>query len=944
MTATTSPSLARLPRWSDVLSPHEDIEQGRLEMSTYAADLGGVDRADPNIPRVYRDAGEFFRTTYLTRSLRRTLVDVLGVLSGAAGDRVIQLRTPFGGGKTHTLLALYHVLKHRSDIDPSLLDGVPDPGPAKVVVLSGVDLDPLTPRQTDGLAVRTLWGELAVRLGGPSTYEQVRQHDAEGVPPGGDVLREIIGVRPTLVLLDEVFLYVERAGGERGDHPRRRQALVFLQTMTEVVKALPHAAMVYSLQASTHEAAGDEALLTQLEKLTARVDAKREPVADDELTRVVQRRLFPDFGRRPEHQSVADEVAREYALVYRRVREAYSQTGADRRAAGVEAERFEQRVRDAYPFHPELLDLMYHRWSSLPDYQRTRGALQFLASAVAALWDPSRPRMPLIGPGDVPFDDDRVRSAFFSQVGRRDQFRGVLSVDIAGPEARCRGVDDRVAADAARYRELKVGTRLSTAIMMYSFGARESEEPGVVEADLVQALAAPDLDRNVLVAALGDLRDHLLYLHHLGRRYRFEPKPNLNLMIAEETKKFESPEVVARLRDEIGRLLRPAGEAALLWPADSGAIPDHDPRFRLVYLEPDAADLSDEELDRYVVKLVDECGARRRDYKNALAFAVPSAEALDRCRSAARDVLAMDALTADVRAERVAVPKEQQEELRDRLKAARAELEGAADGLYQRLLVPVAERSSSAPFVLESVDLRAQLTGGRDLHQRLLDALRKHVFDSITPVRLAALLGLGSERRWVSGEDAVAWFFTYLTFPKLLDAGPVRAAVGAGTAGGLGYVPVATVVDGELRAERADLVRIDRPTSPDEIDLADGAYVLEAGYARLLAGSTSEATEGTAPAGPSSTPEPGPAPSPLGGVSKPLAGELTYRLSAVMDAAQFFRVLPALQLLADRARTMRLHLGVEAESDEPFDPAWLRNAVEEHFDEAGVSRDESAAL
>src|SRR5215813_7540322 len=154
----------RLKPWTDVVRPHSDIERGELDISTYAADLGGVDADDPNVPRVYRDANEFFRTTYMTRNLKRLLTDVLTVVGGGRGDRVIQLRTPFGGGKTHSLVALYHLMKHRAEIDPALLDGIPDPGPGKVVVLSGVNLDPFKPRNVDGLSIHTLWGELAYRL------------------------------------------------------------------------------------------------------------------------------------------------------------------------------------------------------------------------------------------------------------------------------------------------------------------------------------------------------------------------------------------------------------------------------------------------------------------------------------------------------------------------------------------------------------------------------------------------------------------------------------------------------------------------------------------------------------------------------------------------------------------------------------------------------------
>lgn len=930
----------RLTPWTDVVRPHPDIERGELDISAYAADLGGVDSGDPNVPRVYRDAGEFFRTTYMTRSLRRLLIDVLTAISGGKGDRVIQLRTPFGGGKTHSLVALYHLMKHRQDIDPGLVEGIPDPGSGKVVVLSGIDLDPFKPRTVDGLSIHTLWGELAYRLGGVSAYEDIRVHDEEGAAPGGDTLRTLIGGRPTLILLDEVLVYVESAGGSSGDNPRRRQALVFLQKLTEVVRNLPHTAMVYSLQASTHEAAGDEILLTELEKLVTRVDAKREPVSDDELTRVVQRRLFPDFGTQPEHLEVAAKVAREYSYAYRRAREAYGQTAADRRAAGVEAERFEERVRESYPFHPELLDLMYHRWGSLPSYQRTRGALQFLARVVHALWHGARGRQPLIGPGDSPLEDELVRGAFFSQVGQpREQYTSVLSADVVGPQARARIVDQRLAADSPRYKELEVGTRAATAVMLYSFGARESEEPGVVEQDLVQALATPDIDRNVIAAALSDLREQLLYLHYSGRRYRFEPKPNLNLLLSEEMKKVTAADVRARLHHQVSSLLRSARDQALVWPADSGAVPDHEPSFRIVYLAPEEAGSDENELESHVAAMVDQAGSRRRDFKNALAFAVPGAVALDRCRQAARRLIALETLGDDVKSKRISVQPEQREDLDTRRRAAAAELAAAADALYQMLLVPVPDRQGSHPFTFDTVDLRAQLTAGRDLHTRLLDGMRKHLFHTITPARLATLAKLGTEREWVPCEELPTWFFTYLDFPKLASSDVLRAAVAVGTGDTFGYVASATIQEGIPVPSRPQLVRFGDRTPLDEVDFGPGCYLLAPSLASQMLAQTVAAGGDDGGSGTQTT----------RGVAPPTSGEAepegtgastedatVYRLRATVDAVQLFRILPAIQNLADRATSLRVRLELEAESPDGFSKPWLRNAVIEHLEEAGV--------
>src|SRR5436305_1983435 len=209
MTTHPHTSGAELLPWNRVVTPHIDIVQGQLSMDSYAANLGKVVQGDHSVRPVYRDAHAFFEATYLTAELRRILSDVLTILAGRSGDRVLQLRTPFGGGKTHTLLSLYHLAHSRHLLrDMPEVSTLPDPGTVSLAVISGIDMgaaDTHTQRR------RTLWGELAWQLGGPEAYGMVEEQDRLGVAPGGDVLARLIGDAPSLLLLDEVLLYVENA-------------------------------------------------------------------------------------------------------------------------------------------------------------------------------------------------------------------------------------------------------------------------------------------------------------------------------------------------------------------------------------------------------------------------------------------------------------------------------------------------------------------------------------------------------------------------------------------------------------------------------------------------------------------------------------------------------------------------------------------------------------
>jgi hypothetical protein len=922
--------------WPDIVRPHDDILSGELEMAVFAADLGSVVRESSVAREVYADPVALFRATYLTSSMRELLRDVLGALSGEGGDRVLQLRTPFGGGKTHSLLALYHLVTARGRLgDFPELANLPDPGPARVAVLSGVDLDPSSPRQHGGIVARTLWGELAWQLGGVELYTEVASQDERGQAPGKDVLEKLFaGREPTLLLLDEVLVYTEKAKAIRtGDSTLGSQVLLFLQALTEFVASQPRAAMVYSLQKSVLEAAGDDSLLIALDHLVTRVDAKREPVSGDEVMRVVQRRLFSDLDSEDERQ----EVARGYADLLRRYRRQLAETDEQRRDADAEAERFEGRVLTSYPFHPALLDLMHQRWTTLPTYQRTRGALQFLATVVHALWNSDVEKLPLIGPGDVLYGDGRVRGAFFAQVGDREGFTGVLERDLTGANAGVREVDRRLAGESHRLQRLRVGSRVASAVMLYSFGGRTDEEKGVLENELVGSLLAPDLDRNVLTTALADLREQLLFLHYTGRRYRFDKTPNLNQLLAAEADKFSPEEVIAAVRAELERRIG-SSRSALLWPTDGSRIPDREPEFRVAYLDPSWAGLDTAERDGRLRELFEwRGGGIPRAYRNAVAFAVPGTEPLEFARQAARRGLAVQSLVKHAKS--LNIVGEQLGELKERGDAAVRDLSTTLDRAYELVLLPVAREGLEGPYGFEEIDLSARLGLGRYLHDRVVEGLASHVFETITAPKLAGLLNLGDangQRRFVSAADVVDSAFSYLQFPKLWSAAPLREAVAKGvTAGLLGYAALAEPRDEGIEV-RPELVSVAKPVAADEIDLTSGAYLLAPSYSRELGATREPDAAGTASNGDESgtgfdgTTTAGAATGTTAAAGKRMLVEFTASKRDLFDA---LRILTA---LSDHSAEMQVTVTVRADAKDTFERTWVRNAIREPLEEAGT--------
>src|SRR6266516_4568803 len=232
----------KLRPWSEIVRLHPDVESGAASVTTYAIDLGALVINDPNVPAVYRDADSFFRATYLTPEMTRLISDVISCLAGGQADRVIQLRSPFGGGKSHTLAALYHAAKNPESLKYAPeLKGIFSPGKIAVVVFDGGKFDAVVGKDTaDGRHLRTMWGwlawQLSKELGDPEIFQSLEKHDEERVSPGGDEVAKLLARQPTLILLDEVLKYMVRASGVRVEATNLQQLSAdFLDTLVREV-------------------------------------------------------------------------------------------------------------------------------------------------------------------------------------------------------------------------------------------------------------------------------------------------------------------------------------------------------------------------------------------------------------------------------------------------------------------------------------------------------------------------------------------------------------------------------------------------------------------------------------------------------------------------------------------------------------------------------------
>jgi hypothetical protein len=933
--------------WSQAVSLHPDVASGNTAVSLYAIDLGSLAAGGEQVPYVYRNARNFFAATHLTDGLGELLNDVLSRLSGQPGDRVLQLHSPFGGGKTHSLAALFYAASDFNALKalPGA-DNFPNPGTVRIALFDGLKFDVLG-GTVNRQAVKTMWGHLAAQLG---NYDLVAYHDKEQVAPGEDVILAMLGDQPALLLMDEVLVYVERASAAIvAESTLGRQTQTFLQTLSVAVAKCKKAVLLYSLQASITESFGNTELLNTLDHLVSRVDAKREPVTMQDTLPVLRRRLLdgePD-------KRVSGLVASEYARIISKARSAMAVNEAERRKAEHERTDLQDTFENAYPFHPQLINLMRERWASLPNFQRTRGALRFLAVCLYTLHT-NRQAREFLGAGDIPLENPDVQQAFFSEVGQRTAFQSVLERDFFGPNARIRQIDERMASEDTSLTGVNPAMRLATAILMYSFGGLtradgESDQPvaiGVTESELLDAVISPDLDSITAQAALGYLRNQCLYLHFDGVHYAFKTTPNVTQVLEDFASRLDViRDIDPAIKTELNGRLQ-GRSSAILWPPNSQYIPHREPRFLLGYLPLDFAFLGQGQQEEQAQDYFTHYGEHLREYRNGMGLSVPASKSVAELRQAQKYLLAIGQVNAQHR--QLQLTSAQLSELRERERTYKTQQESAIRGLYESVWLPVLEGQSIG---IEKVELGGRALSANGIHERLIELLSispPRLFPNVTPERILDLMQLGMDeepRLGVSIQAIVDAFYGTLSFPRLDSSAAIRRAIADGVQRGLfGYVGRAGLVDEKLLREDSDylidpsLVRINTPLPEVEIDEGSALIVLPQTIQPAQPEEVSVPVHATSDAQGSVSPESQTqAPYETGPVTS--AGRQFLRLRMSMTRQQLFAAWNAFKNLADLAGNIRLT--VEADKPDGFDENWLRNAFYEPLDEADIDVEES---
>ena len=604
----------------------------------------------------------FFAKTYLTVGLTNVLKQVGQALSGQAdaGDRILNLQTSFGGAKTHTLVACWHLAKHPDVIRRSAdcaevrekLGQLLPKGVTRVAVFTNQSCNVTQGRETpEGVHTRTLWGELALQLGGVELYRKIEPNDQKRTNAQGlfsDVLRQ---AAPCLILLDEMADYCVSAAGEKVESTTLcDQTISFIQELTDAVNAVPGVALVATLPASHLEVASPEKgaeILNRLERRFGRISADIKPVADDEIYEVVRRRLFESLGDPAEHE----EVANAYFKMYQ----------AHKNEVPTEATRgtYKDRIVAAYPFHPALIDGLFLRWGSHNDFQRTRGVLRLLASVVGELWqrrNTETQSQPLVQPCHVSWTIDAMRAALTRLWGAA--YDSVIAADVIGDKANAIALDEERGGE---YTAEKIAQGLAAAILLGSFGGA-GERAGYTTKDLKICVGRPELNWGYSDGALLALEERGFYLRtanagNQGKRYWFGTKPTLTKLLVQYRNQFASlqydDEIVDAIKDEAKKPNRDGKATWRVLVAPQADLPEQKSLVLLI-MPPDFARSDNggssgnaKSVEARLLKISETCGAKDRRYRNTLIFLLPTTRGLGRLRNALREVAALEAVKHD---------------------------------------------------------------------------------------------------------------------------------------------------------------------------------------------------------------------------------------------------------------------------------------------------------
>ncbi|MFK8021899.1 MAG: DUF499 domain-containing protein [Pseudomonadales bacterium] len=631
--------------WREVVEPHQDVATGEFQQAEFAADLAKVHSG--SAPSEYRNPEEFFARTYLTDGLSTLLVGASKRLAGKGGDPVVELQTNFGGGKTHSMLALYHMageskVEDLPGLDQLLSDSeLSVPPDISRAVLVGTSRGPADVIKHDDQEVRTTWGEMAWQLGGSDAFALIAENDASGIAPGSDLLEKLFKqCAPSLILIDEWVAYLRQIYRIEGLPSGSFDANIsFVQSLTEAVKASPQTLLVASLPASQIEVGGEggQEALVRLKQTFSRVESSWRPASQEESYEIVRRRLFKDIpGDKFHHR---DNTLKQFAKLYR--------DNASDFPPGCSDEDYRRKLEKAYPIHPELFDQLYTSWGSLEKFQRTRGVLRLMAQVIHELWMNGDPSVAIM-PGSVGVSSARVEPELLHYL--KVNWQSIIASDIDGVSATPYKIDK----GAPNLNKYSATRRIARTVFLGTAPTEGQENQGLDDKQINLGVVQPGERPAIFGDALRRLTNQAKFMHSDHGRYWYSESPSLNRMASDRAAQLEDALITLEIDKALTKYINGIGDrghfdSVQMAPQNSSDVPDEPNGVRLVVLGvvhphtgKDGSAAAIEARD-----ILTQRGNAPRVYRNTIIFAAAESRQLASLGEAVRSQIAWEQIAKD---------------------------------------------------------------------------------------------------------------------------------------------------------------------------------------------------------------------------------------------------------------------------------------------------------
>lgn len=794
---------SKLPSWREIIEPHPDVAQGRYLNTDFAVNLDDVSKGGG--PFEYRDPVEFFARTYITEGIRGLLVQTAKRLSGKDGEPVLQLKTAFGGGKTHSLLALYHMARGGVSLEkvPNLKEVLQDAGiktlpNAKVAVIVGTAVDPARskrPANLPGVTVNTLWGEIAAQLaiaaGNPKLYDFVKEADKKGVSPGSVALKDLFDAcGPCLVLMDELVAYAKKIYGIDGLPSGSFDNFIsFIQEITEAASASKSSMVVASIPESVIEVGegeGGQKALEAIEHTFGRKESIWKPVAANEGFEVVRRRLFLECKKPKER----DQVCVAFSKMYQ---DYQSDFPIDAREV-----EYRNRMISCYPIHPEIFDRLYEEWATMERFQRTRGVLRLMAAVIHELWM-ANDASAMIMPGSLPLDIPVVKEELIRYLP--ETWNAIIDSEVDGKNS----VPYTLDKSTARYGQKMAARRVSRTIMLGSAPTVRAQNIRGIEASRIRlGVIQPGENIADFNDALNTLRGSLSYLYAdpAGNRYWYDTRPTLRKTAQDRSSQMASSDIEYEIEKRLRDLRKDAPFAGLhICPTSSNDVSDEQ-AVRLVILR--SSDIYKQgKMDSPAIKKAEEIlnyrGATPRTYKNMLAFVAPDQALLPSLQKAVSDLLAWESIKTD--SIRLNLDAAQNAETASNISRCNEAVNSRLKEVYCWLLVPSIDSISDIKTAVWDVDrlvgvepivskAAAKMLQNEQIIVKWAPALLKMELDNL----------LWKDNNHIQVKKLWEYLTTYCYLPRLANFSVLEATIRAGVASDEAFA-IASGISGERYSE-----------------------------------------------------------------------------------------------------------------------------------------------